>query len=222
MKSIFLSLFALAILFSCNNSTSKENGETTTKADNTTAASTTPATAPAADAEKAKVAFKVNDTAALTAKGTHANDRDEQIGLYTEASKALSLSLMGDVPGRPHRGWLNFSILNFKFEPGIYSVSKDNFVSFTRYETENAGGATDFVASGSDVNKGTEMNLTITKIVPDPESFNGRDWLASGTFSSKLLIKEANPYKRTSTQGLTITDGTFENVRIAGGPKTGK
>lgn len=211
-------LSAALLISACNAGEQKEN-----KTADSPAAATAPAAAatpPAATAEKVNVSFKVNDTLARTVKGAAANDGDEQIGLYTEAGKSLSFSLMGDVPGRPHRGWLAFSILNFKFEPSSYSVSKDNHVSFTRYETENAGGATEFSASGYDADKGTSMHFTITKIVPDPASLNGRDWLASGTFSATMLVKEANPYKRTSTQGLNITEGTFENVRIAGGPKT--
>jgi hypothetical protein len=209
--------FAALLITACNSNQSTEN----TTANQSTAA-TTPAPAPStpAEAEKTKVSFKVNDSLARTAKGTAAGDRDEHIGLYTEASKSLSFSLMGDVPGRPHRGWLTFSILNFKFEPSSYTVSKDNHASFSRYETENAGGETIFSASGYDVDKGTEMSFAITKITPDPESFNGRDWLASGTFTASMLVKEANPYKRTSIQSLKITEGTFENVRIAGGPKT--
>lgn len=210
-----LPLVACTIL-ACNSTKTKENSEV--KETTATASETTPA-APQVDAEKAKVSFKVNDTLAHTAKGTHANDQEEQLGMYTEATKFLSLSLMGDIPSRPHRGWLAFSISGFKFEPGTYAVTKDNHARFTRYETENAGIPTDFEASGYDVFKGTDMTLTIAKIIPDPDSFNGRDWLASGTFSANMLIKEANPYKRTSNDKLTITEGTFENVRIAGGPK---
>lgn len=208
--------FAALLITACNSNQSTEN----TTANQSTTATTTASSAPPAEAEKAKVSFKVNDSLARTTKGTAAGDRDEHIGLYTEASKSLSFSLMGDVSGRPHRGWLTFSILNFKFEPWSYTVSKDNHASFSRYETENAGGEIIFSASGYDVDKGTEMSFAITKITPDPESFNGRDWLASGTFTAKMLIKEANPYKRTSTQGVNITEGTFENIRIAGGPKT--
>jgi hypothetical protein len=208
---------ALLVFIACNSNESNpvKNETVTQPAAGTTAAASTAV----AEQDNANVYFKVNDTLARTAKGTHANDRDEHIGIYTEASKSLLLSLMGDVAGRPHRGWLTFSIVNFSFEPASYTVTKDNHISFTRYETENASGATEFSASGYEVDKGTAMSLVITKIERDPGSFNGRDWLASGTFSAKMLIKEPNPYKRTLTNGLQITDGTFENVRIAGGPK---
>lgn len=216
---LLLVFFLGATLLSCNSNKTKESNE---EKEAVATASETTAVAPSDDEENAKVSFKVNDTLARTAKGTHANDRDEQIGIYTEATNNLSLGLMGDVPSRPHRGWLNFSIIGFKFEPGTYTITKDNHVSFTRYETENAGGAIDFQASSLDVFKGTEMNLNITKIIPDPESFNGRDWLASGTFAAKMLIKENNPYKRTSNEGVNISEGTFEGVRIAGGPKHSK
>lgn len=212
-------IITTALFAACNSKPSaKEADKTEAIATTETATVATPP----AEAEKAKVSFKVNDTLARTAKGTHANDRDEQLGTYTESTNYFSLSLMGDVPNRPHRGWLNFSLKGFKFEPGSYSVSKDNYVSFSRYETINAGGEVSYEASGLDVFKGTEMNLTITKIVPDPDSFNGRDWLASGTFSAKMLVKENNPYKRTSNEGVNISEGTFEGVRIAGGPKHSK
>lgn len=210
------SLLIVAALFvACNSKKENKEGEK----QETTSTTVTTTIAPPVETEKAKLSFKVNDTLARTAKGTHSNDRDEQLGTFNEATSYFSLGLMGDVPNRPHRGWLNFSIMGFKFESGTYTITKDNLVTFTRYETENAGGETSFEASSSAVFKGTEMNLTITSIVPDPESFNGRDWLASGTFSAKMLIKEANPYKRISNEGVIISDGTFENVRIAGGPK---
>lgn len=216
MKSLLLSICTLTF-FACGSNKTKDSAEpTTTQTVTDTPAGEKTATPP--DAEKAIVSFRINDTTASTQKGGN-NDRDEHIGMYTESTGYFSLSLMGDVPGRPHRGWVNFSLKGFKFEPGSYTVSKDNFVSFSRYETENAGGEVGYEASGLDVFKGTEMNLTITKIVPDPDSFNGRDWLATGTFSAKMLIKEHNPYKRTSNEGLTLSEGTFENVRIAGGPK---
>ncbi|MBK8953229.1 MAG: hypothetical protein IPM85_14145 [Chitinophagaceae bacterium] len=216
MNRLFF-LACAAVIISCNSNKTKESTEN--KETSSAITETTTTTAPPAEEEIAKVSFKVNDSLARTAKGSHANNRDEQIGIYTETTNYLSLGLMGDVPGRPHRGWLNFSIIGFKFEPGAYVITKDNNASFTRYETENAGGAVGYEASSLDVFKGTEMSLNITKIVPDPDSFNGRDWLASGTFSAKMLIKEGNPYKRTSNEGVNITEGTFENVRIAGGPK---
>jgi hypothetical protein len=212
-------LIATVLFTACKNEKSKEEKVQTESNTTTTSSSTTTTPTPADDGKGGRVSFKVNDSLARTAKGTHSNDRDEHIGMYTESTNYFSLSLMGDVSNRPHRGWVNFSIKGFKFEPASYLVSKDNHVSFSRYETENAGGETSYEASGLDVFKGTEMNLTISKVIPDPASFNGRDWLASGTFSAKMLIKENNPYKRTSNEGVTLSEGTFENVRIAGGPK---
>lgn len=217
-KQVYAPLMVLLLLAAaCNSGTDVKPAAT--QQENTAAAEKSSSTTSKAEKELSTVTFKVNDTIARTEKGAGTNDRDEQMGIYTEASKSLSLGLMGDVPGRPHRGWLNFSIVGFKFEPGSYTIDKNNHVSFSRYETENAGGETGYEASSGSVFKGTEMNLTISAIEPDPDSFNGKDWLASGSFSAKMLIKEHNPYKRTSNQGITITEGKFEKVRIAGGPK---
>lgn len=212
-------LITIALFTACNSNSSNEDGKENAGTQKTGTVTNTANAAATDDGKGGKVSFKVNDTLARTAKGSHANDRDGHIGLYTESTGNFSLSLMGDVPNRPHRGWINFSLKGFNFEPSSYSVSKDNYVSFARYETENAGGELGFEASGQDVFKGTEMSINVTKIVPDPDSFDGRDWLASGTFAAKMLVKEHNPYKRTSHEGVTLTEGTFENIRIAGGPK---
>ena len=135
-----LILFAGVILFAaCNSNQTKENNSSK----DTVTVSTATVT-PAAEEEKSKVAFKVNDTLARTTMGTANNDRDEQLGLYTEAVKSFSLTLMGDVPARPHRGSLEFTIKDFTFSPGSYAVTKDNYASFRRYETENAGMPTEF------------------------------------------------------------------------------
>jgi hypothetical protein len=208
-----LTLFGALLLLACNSQSSKESSS------NAAMESEAPATAvpPADDASDGLVSFKVNDTLVRTNKTT--GDTDGHIGLYTEAARHLSLALYGDVPHRPHRGWLHFSIKDFKFEPATYTLSKENSAFFSRYETINAGGEVTFVATGHELEKGTEMTLTITKIEPDPDSFNGRDWLASGTFSAKMLIQEHNPFRRESYQGVTITEGKFERIRIAGGPK---
>lgn len=216
MKTYF-PLIAVAVITGCN-ANEPTAGKAIAKAD-TAALQRNTATAQPAATETAGVTFKVNDTLARTAKNTHTNDRDEHIGIYTEATKFLSFSVMGDVPGRPHRGWLQVGITGFKFEPAIYTVTKDNHASFTRYETENAGLATEFSASSNAVDKGTEFTFTITKLENDPASLNGRDWLATGTFSAKMLLKEANPFKRASAAGLIISEGSFEKIRIAGGPR---
>jgi hypothetical protein len=203
------------IMTACNNNKEKE---TETPAANTTTQEPA-ATAPASSespAEKAVVNFFVNDTAAVTKKGM-ANDTDPQLGLYTEASKQLSLDLMGDVLNRPHRGWLHFGIQNFKFEPATYALNADSYASYTRYTTANAGGSSDYIADKNPVNKGTELTISFTKIEKDPEG-NGGTYLASGTFSAKLYNKVYS-IKRDSKEEVVIRDGKFENVPIMGGPR---
>ncbi|NIK73949.1 hypothetical protein FHS56_001462 [Thermonema lapsum] len=211
-----LTLFGALLLLSCGSESSKESSSSNTEKESETSVNTAPSTND--DNSDGFVSFKVNDTLVRTNKTT-GGDVDEHIGLYNEDTRSLSLGLYGDVPHRPHRGWLNFFIKDFKFEPATYTLSKENFAMFSRYETINAGGEVQFIASSSEVNKGTEMNLTITKIEPDLDSFTGREWLASGTFSAKMLIQEHNPFRRESYQGVTITEGKFEGIRIMGGPK---
>jgi hypothetical protein len=204
---------ASIIMTACNNNKEKE---TETPAANTTAQEpSTPAPASTeSPAEKAVVNFFVNDTAAVTKKG-NTNDTDPQLGLYTEASKSLSFDLMGDVPQRPHRGWLHFGIKNFKFEPASYTQSADNFAMFTRYETANAGGSSDFACDANPVNNGTEFSVNFTKIEKDPSQ--PRTYLASGTFTAKMYNKVYS-LKRDSKTEVKISNGSFENVPIMGGP----
>lgn len=217
MKLTTITLLTVLIA-ACNSPSSIKENENKEPATANTTTATTDSKAVTNEGEDGRVSFKVNDTLVRTNKTT-GGDTDDHIGIYTESTDNLSLSLMGDVPNRPHRGWLLFSLQGFKFEPASYTLSKDNHVSFTRYETINAGGNVEYNASDNKLDKGTSMNLTITKIEPDPKSFNGRDWLASGTFSAKMLIREYDLVKRSSYDSVTITEGKFEGVRIAGGPK---
>lgn len=213
VRTLTLVLAAALFAAACNNKKEKENSN----AEENKTAGDVSAPAPsasAAPAEKAVVNFAVNDTAAVTIKGA-ANDAEPQLGLYTEASKQLSFGLLGDVPGRPHRGWLNFSIQDFKFEPATYSLSAGSNASFTRYETANAGGASDYIADNNPVNKGTEMTINFTRIEKDPSQ--ARTYLVSGTFSASLYNKIYS-MKRDSKETVTITNGSFENVPVVGGP----
>jgi hypothetical protein len=218
MKPTTMMVLTTLLVAACNSSSSVKENENKEPATSNTTTATTDSKKVADNGEDGWVSFKVNDTLVRTNKTT-GGDNDEHIGVYTQSTDHLSLSLMGDVPDRPHRGWLRFSLTGFKFEPASYTLSKDHYVSFTRYETINAGGGVEYNASVNKLDKGTDMNLTITKIEPDPNSFTGRDWLASGTFSAKMLIREFSPVKRSSYDSVTITEGKFERVRIAGGPK---
>ncbi|MCX6317225.1 MAG: hypothetical protein NTW29_08030 [Bacteroidetes bacterium] len=215
VRPITIMLIASIFATSCNNNKEKEN---TNPAENKTSneAATTTSASSEEPAEKAVVNFHVNDTAAATKKGAK-NDTDPQLGLYTEASKQLSLDFMGDVPSRPHRGWLHFGIQNFKFEPATYTVNTDSYASYTRYTTPNAGGSSDYIADKNPENKGTEFTVRFTKIEKDP-SGNGGMYLASGTFSCKLYNKVYS-MKRDSKEELMISEGTFENIPIMGGPR---
>jgi hypothetical protein len=214
LASLLLSLF----IFSCSNKEEKPKVDTVSPNSNSTPTSTTTnASSNKGPYDAAVVSFKVNDTLANTKKGA-ANDDDAHLGMYTEATKHLNFDVMGDVPGKPHRGWLHFGITGFKFEPATYSITKDNNAAFTRYETANAGGASDFSANSNATNAGTEFTLTITKIEKDPTAEFGNPYLASGTFKAKLYNK-VYTMKRDSKQEIIISEGTFENVSIVGKPK---
>lgn len=208
-------IFLAVLFFTACKSEKKTDGSDAKENIATTNTSTNPAPAPVDDGKGGKVSFKVNDTLARTNKTT-GGDTDENLGIYTEASKSLSFGIYGDVPDRPHRGWLEFSLKDFKFEPATYTLSKDNFASFSRYETINAGGETNFSANSSPVNAGTEMTITFTSITKGGE-FPG-DYSASGTFSVKLYDK-IYEMTRKSKQEVIISEGKFENIRVVGGPK---
>lgn len=204
-------LFAISmtLMVSCNkNNTS--NNTTNNTSNNTNNAITK------------NVTFKVNDTLCRTIASS-GGDMDEHLGIFTENTAQLDFDLWGDVPtGRPHRGNLHFSIKNFQFQPGTYllSASKDNYASFTRYETINAGGAKDYMAENNDWYTGTSFTFNVSSIVKDPESLNSRDYLATGTFSVVTQNKVFTQAERNNgTKTITITEGAFTKVRIAGGPK---
>ncbi len=167
------------------------------------------------------VTFKVNDTLCRTVPSS-GGDVDEHLGIFTENTSQLDFDLWGDVPnGRPHRGNLHFSIKNFQFQPGTYTLSgnTDNYASFTRYETINAGGAKDFMAANNSWYSGANFTFTITSIAKDPASLNGRDYLATGTFTATVQNKVYSQVERDNgTKTIQITEGAFTKVRIAGGP----
>ena len=174
-----------------------------------------PAPAPAAEAntEKAVVSFTVNGVQAKTSKGG-GNDSESQLGMLTAMNNQLGLDLLGDDPARPHRGWLHITINDFKMEPGSYTVAGGNMAQFTRYETANAGGGKDYVASKEPIDKGTDLTIQFTSVVKNEAAEFGEEWLVSGTFSAKLLVKEYSMGKRASNESLEITEGKFENVPV--------
>lgn len=217
LQPVFAIIMTSLLVTACNNSgDKKENNDSANGSNSTSAENPATPAAPATPAEKATVAFKVNDTAAATQKNG-ANDSEPQLGLYTAASKQLSFDLLGDVATRPHRGWLHISIENFKFEPGTYTIANGANAGFSRYTSANAGGATDYIADKNPENKGTELTISFTKIDKDPAG-NGGTYLASGTFAATLFNKVYS-MKRDSKEIVTIKEGTFENVPIAGGPR---
>lgn len=211
-------ILAMSILIysavGCGESAAPKEAATDVKKETT--ATETPATdatsEPAGPAEKAVVAFKVNGVQARTTKAG-GNDNEAQLGMLTAMNNQLSLDLLGDDPARPHRGWLHITLDNFKMEPASYTVSGGR-AQFTRYETANAGGAKDYVATKDPIDKGTELTIQFTNVVKNESAQFGEEWLVSGTFSSKMLIKEYSMVKRSSTEGLELTDGKFENVPV--------
>lgn len=216
MKKIIIALSA-ACFIGCKNGDKKQI-PTVENNTNTEQTSSTPSSQQeTVSADDGTVSFKVNDTLARTKKTT--KDTDEHLGMYTEATKFFTLSLIGDVPGRPHRGWLNFSIKDFKFEPASYTVYKENNASFSRYETENAGGSTRFEASTDERYKGTSLTITFIKVEKVPNEIGGTEHRVSGTFSGKLQDKVIEMKRTGTAQELNITEGSFENIRLVGGPK---
>ncbi len=211
IRNFFIMSILIYSAVGCGDSATPTETATEVKKENATPESTAPVPGP--DAEKAKVAFKVNGVQARTTKGG-GNDNDAQLGLLTAMNNQLGLDLLGDDPVRPHRGWLHIVINDFKFEPASYSVTGGNMAQFTRYETANAGGAKDYVASKEPIDKGTEMNILFTSVVKNEAAESGEEWLVSGTFSSKMLVKEYSMVKRASNESLEITEGKFENVPL--------
>ena len=213
IRNFFIMSILIYSAVGCGDSATPKETATEVKKENATPVSTAPAPVPDADAEKAKVAFKVNGVQARTTKGG-GNDNDAQLGLLTAMNNQLGLDLQGDDPARPHRGWLHIVINDFKMEPGSYTVSGGNMAQFTRYETANAGGSKDYLASREPIDKGTDMTIQFTRVVKNEAAEFGEEWLVSGTFSSKMLVKEYSMVKRASNESLEITEGKFENVPV--------
>lgn len=209
-------ILAMSILIyssvGCGDSAAPKEESAEVKKEATATEQTAPAPAPEANTEKAVVSFKVNGVQAKTTKGG-GNDNESQLGMLTAMNNQLGLDLLGDDPARPHRGWLHISIDNFKMEPASYTVSGSR-AQFTRYETANAGGAKDYVATREAIDKGTEFTIQFTSVVKNEAAEFGEEWLVSGTFSSKMLIKEYSMVKRSSTEGLELSEGKFENVPV--------
>ncbi len=156
--------------------------------------------------EKARVSFKVNGVPAKTTKGKN-NDSESHLGLWNVMANQLSLDLLGDVPEKPHRGWVHFSIDNFKAEPATYTLVGNNEVRFTRYETANAGGATDYKAFRSE----GSMNISFTKVEKNETSEFGEEYLVSGTFSTTSKLDEGF---KSEIKSIEITEGTFKDVPV--------
>lgn len=156
--------------------------------------------------EKAIVSFKVNGIPAVTTKGK-SNDSESHLGLWNVKVNHLSLDLLGDTPEKPHRGWLHFSIDNFKAEPATYTLVGNNEARFTRYETSNAGGPTDFKAFRSE----GSMNINFTKVEKNEASEFGEEFLLSGTFSTTGHLAEGF---KSEIKSIQITEGTFKDVPV--------
>ncbi len=213
IRNFFIMSVLIYSVVGCGDSAAPKEGTKEEKKDTTATENTAPAPAAEVNTEKAVVSFKVNGVQAKTTKGG-ANDSESQLGMLTAMNNQLGLDLLGDDPGHPHRGWLHIVINDFKMEPGSYTVTGGNMVQFTRYETANAGGSKDYVASREPIDKGTDMTIQFTSVVKNEAAEFGEEWLVSGTFSSKMLVKEYSMVKRASNESLEITEGKFENVPV--------
>lgn len=163
-----------------------------------------------ANSEQAKVAFKVNGVQANTQKGK-GNDDEAQLGMFNMINKSLSFDLLGDEPNRPHRGWLHFTVNNFSLQTASYTLAGDNSASFTRYETENAGGGVDYNASNYPNASGSQLSIQFTEIVKNEDASIGEEYLATGTFSLKLILSET---AKNDLKSIDISEGRFEKVPI--------
>jgi len=203
-------LCMVLVTFSCITCTNQSN--TTEKdiiTDTSTRKNSTTVEAPAMKENNA-VAFTVNGVAANTTKAAP-SDNDEDLGMLMAQNMELGLDLHGDDPAKPHRGWLHFTIHNFKLQPGTYTASDENSVRFTRYETANAGGSVDYYASGQPLYKGSIMTIEFTRIEKNTAPGYEKEYIASGKFSSALLLSE---FSKNDTKKVEITEGSFNNIRI--------
>lgn len=206
---IYPLILCSALFFACKSPASKESasGESNNVKEQ-------PATAVApqsASDDNDKVSFKVNGVLAQTAK--KGKDREPHIGLLNFPSMQLALGLLGDDPARPHRGSLDIEISDFKLEPAKYTITDKNHVDFRRYETENAGGATSYLANHFPKYSGSNFTLEITKVEKNEQVEFGVEYRASGTFLGKLILDPL--LKESDIKVVEITEGSFENVRIS-------
>lgn len=206
----YLLLLPFAALGACGSGKTEKKETSADTAKNSPNA-TTPAPAAPADEERAAVAFNVNGASARTRRAG-GNDNEAQLGMVNVQNMSLSFDLLGDVPERPHRGWLHFSIEKFSFEPATYTAAGGSSARFTRYETANAGGAVDYNASEYAKYKGSSFTLQFTGLKKNDAAQFGEEWLASGTFTAKLLLNE---FATSDQKEVAITEGRFENVPIS-------
>ncbi len=203
----YVMMAAIFFMVSCSN----EQGNVTAsegKKDTSTLVNT--GALPAEEKQSdSPVNFKVNGVTANTLKTT--SDNDEDLGMLMAQNMELGLDIHGDDPAKPHRGWLHFTIQNFKLQPGIYTASGENSLRFTRYETANAGGSVDYYASAQSIYKGSNLSIEVTSISKNTAPGYEKEYLASGTFSSKLLLGE---FSKNDTKAIEITEGRFNNIRI--------
>lgn len=207
MKKYFLPL--LLLITACGSNSQKTEKTQTEEQKQPGSQTSTTVNEPKAEEASAMVSFKVNNVDANTKPSS--KDNDKQLGLINVQNMQLSFDLMGDDPSKLHRGWLHFTIENFKFEAAKYALQSKASARFTRYETENAGGATDYNANSQPKYKGSELSIEFTSVVKDEKAQFGEVWLVSGTFSSKLLLNE---FSKNDIKSIDITEGKFTNVPV--------
>jgi hypothetical protein len=219
MRSICILILVVLFHVGCtgnNAATNKKNEESSD------AATENKSTAVAPDPKEPVVAFYVNDTAARTNKTT-GGDTDDMVAIATrqnDGTYALSLELYGDVPERPHRGWLKFTVKPFRFEPAVYKIGANNNASFSRYETIDAGGETYYVANSHSSNQGTDFELAITNITKTQGSLGNTEYILEGTFGAKLFDKVYTAGRAAPPVTVTISNGSFKNLRLLAGLNT--
>jgi hypothetical protein len=196
-----LALATLIIMTACG---SKKVDEKIDGAKENAAAETKATAAPAATkTEKGAVAFKVNGVEANTKMGG-SNDNAEQLGMFNRENKHFSLTLNGDDAKFPHRGYLTIAIDDYNLQPGEF---KSTTASFSRYETANAGGETQY-----DVRQGGNCTIKIENLVKtSTETDSFEEYTASGSFSGKFGLKQG---WNNDVKEITITDGVFKDVRV--------
>lgn len=205
-RKYLIVLFMSASFFSCANT----NQPSVNQADSSVATASSNPQIAEEDKEQAKVSFKVNGVLANTKKGK-GNDDEAQLGMFNMTSKSLTFDLLGDESNRPHRGWLHFTVNNFSLQAAQYDLTGDNSASFTRYETENAGGGVDYNASNYPNASGSQLSIQFAKIVKNEDASIGEEYLATGTFALKLVLSET---AKNDLKSIDITEGSFENVPI--------